>query len=78
MFPSPGTTYSEKPAYGWFFAFQLAGLSIKLRSMTHLMDSPVPVDIFCLMVLTFNAKQSGLVIRPQAFRFQYPDGYILP
>lgn len=28
MFPSPGTTYSENPAYGWVFAF----LGMEIRS----------------------------------------------
>ncbi len=31
--PSPGTTNSENPAYGWVFAFLRAGLSIELRSI---------------------------------------------
>ncbi|MGK4339066.1 hypothetical protein ACKVAX_26235 [Klebsiella pasteurii] len=31
--PSPGTTYSENPAYGWVFAFSTTGLSIELRSI---------------------------------------------
>ncbi len=40
--PSPGTTYSEKPAYGLVFCFWGAGLSIERRSIhsSHPCDSP--------------------------------------
>ena len=47
--PSPGTTYSENPAYGWVFAFQRRNISYNLSVLTKIL---FPENIHTILVNT--------------------------